>query len=464
MANRLTASSNTFAWNTSGVASGEYRVGIRLDDHLKSNGHIVAWAPGRVTLNDTTPPPVPNFHGSLAVTNGLIVRWDRDDITPDLAGYLLEYTIPEWDLTNQFPRVRRVLPSSKDKAPFYQQARLGGLVYNLGTQVCIRAYDASGNVSSCNAVEILMPEGSVERIGPPRFFDGGGDLRGMHLTWEPPEFGIPDGYLLYYEPTGCLQPDVVTFADEGKSPIILPPGDLNFSLSGLTIGQRYRFTLHAYSDQGDISPGISIVRMYIDPTDNDGDLIADQWETLYGITNPLDDTDLDGLNDFSEYRNGSNPLHADSDLDEFYDGEEAEWGTNVCGIEQPPYHKDPKLVLVNTNMVNFVAAVNFNPGNYEFIQILNFGGGNLNWNVTPSQRWIILSSLSGGENENLAISVDITGLLPGVYSGEILIQTFSVTHSPSLESAAIQESVTVPITLVVSPAKQFDLYMPMIGK
>ncbi len=461
---QIAANANSYAWNTQGVASGEYRVGIRLDDHLKSNGHIVAWAPGKVTLNDTTPPPVPNYVGSFAAINGMVVRWDRDDLTPDLAGYLIEYTIPEWDLATKFPRFQRVLPRSKEKAPFFQQARLGGLIYNVSTQVCIRAYDASGNLSGCASIEIEMPEGPVERIGPPRFFNGGGNLNGLSLTWEPPEFGTPDGYLLYYEPAGCLLPDVVSIANEGKSPIILPLGDLNFSLSGLTIGQHYRFTLHAYTDQGDISPGVSIVRMVIDPTDNDDDLIPDQWEVLFGISNPLDDTDLDGLNDLAEYQQGSNPLHADSDLDEFYDGEEAEWGVNVCGVEQPPYHKEPKLVVVNTNTVNFTAAVNFNPGNSEFIQILNFGGGNLIWNATPSQRWIMLSSFSGGENENLAISVDITGLVPGVYSGEILVFTLPAVQSPTLETASIQESVSIPVTLVILPEKQFDLYLPLMER
>ena len=74
--------------------------------------------------------------------------------------------------------------------------------------------------------------------------------------------------------------------------------------SHLTVGQRYRFTLHAYTDQGDISPGVSFELMFVDPTDLDGDGMADQWESLFGVSNPFDDTDLDGLNDLAEYQNG----------------------------------------------------------------------------------------------------------------------------------------------------------------
>ena len=156
-------------------------------------------------------------------------------------------------------------------------------------------------------------------------------------------------------------------------------------------------------------------------------------------------------------------MHADSDLDEYYDGEEAEWGSDICGAGQPPYHKDPKLVLVNTNTVNFATAVNYNPGNTEFIQILNFGGSNLIWNATPSQRWIMLSSFSGGENENLAISVDITGLLPGLYTGEILIFTLPAVQNPTEEATSIQESISIPVSLLVYPPMLQEIYLPVIS-
>jgi hypothetical protein len=470
IANRHDANTNGYPWNTHSLASGRYRVGIRVDDHLKSNAAVVAWAPGYVTIIDTTPPPVPVFAGSFAVINGLVVRWQRDDLTPDLAGYLVEYTIPTWDLIGQITLTRRVLPHSKEVAPLTEQYRLGGLVYNLPTNVCVRAYDASGNVSGCDPQIIDMPEGPIERIGPPRFLSGGGGRAGLSLTWENPLVGTPDGFLLYYAPAGCLLPEVDTLADQGKSPIILPPGPLEFTLTGLTIGQRYRITLHAYTSQGDISPGISIVVLFGDPTDNDGDGMADEWEALYAVSDPLVDTDLDGLNNLAEFQQGSNPDHADSDGDSFYDGEESEWGTDLCGPGQPPYHSGPKLVVVNTNTLNFQAATNYNPGNTEFIQVLNFGGGNMEWTAVPDQPWIVPSSTRGIENDTLVVRVNPAGLGPGVYVGNLTIASIPLASSrapsaASETSLALQESVTIPVELVVLPdVEPRSLYLPLIDR
>jgi hypothetical protein len=464
IANRLDANANAYAWNTRSLASGLYRVGIRLDDHLKGNAAVVAWAPGYVTIADSTPPPVPIFVGSFGVVNGLVVRWQRDDLTPDLAGYLVEYTIPAWDLVGQITLTRRVLPHSKEVAPFFEQYRLGGLVYNLPTTVCVRAYDASGNISGCDPQIITMPEGPIQRIGPPTYLSGGGGRAGLSLTWDYPLVGTPDGFLLYYAPAGCLLPGVDTLADQGKSPINLPAGTLNFSLSGLTIGQRYRITVYAYTSQGDISPGISIVVLFGDPTDNDSDGMADEWEALYGVSDPLADTDQDGLNNLAEFQQGSNPVHADSDGDGFYDGEEAEWGTDLCGPGQPPYHNDPKLVVVSTNTLNFQTAINYTPAITETIQILNFGGGSMNWTATPDSAWIVLSNARGVENETLGVSVDPAGLAPGVYAGSLTIATIppAGSHAPTI---ALQESVTIPVELVVLPEKEpRKIFLPLLHR
>ena len=59
ISNGVPADTPNFQWDVSGLASGEYAVGARIDDHLKANGHIVAWAPGTIVISDTTPPPVP---------------------------------------------------------------------------------------------------------------------------------------------------------------------------------------------------------------------------------------------------------------------------------------------------------------------------------------------------------------------------------------------------------------------
>ena len=128
-----------------------------------------------------------------------------------------------------------------------------------------------------------------------------------------------------------------------------------------------------------------------------------------------------------------------------------------------PYHKEPKLVIVNTNTVNFEAATNYAPVQTESIQILNFGGGNLVWSANASQPWIVLSSLSGIENDDLIIGVNTAGLRPGSYSGSV-----TILRQPSLASpeaiSAIQEQVTIPVELVLLPDKETRVYLPFANK
>lgn len=78
--------------------------------------------------------------------------------------------------------------------------------------------------------------------------------------------------------------------------------------------------------------------------DTDGDSIPDDWEITNGL-NPnllldgLEDPDKDGLNNRSEYRNGTDPRRADSDNDGLADGDELvrgtspiAWDTDIDGV------------------------------------------------------------------------------------------------------------------------------------
>ncbi len=213
------ANAINFQWDVSGLASGEYAVGARIDDHLKANGHIVVWSPGTIVISDITPPPVPNVLGQIAVENGLIVNWQRDDVTPDLAGYQIEYTYPDWN-GNALNRVRRIVPHSQKSAPpnygasLYEHVRLGGLLPLFTTNVCVRAYDASGNLSGCVPFDVTMPEGPESRIGRPTgvvaLAHGDGSIT---TNWNAPSSGGNiAGYLLSYGPTGCQRPDAKSFS------------------------------------------------------------------------------------------------------------------------------------------------------------------------------------------------------------------------------------------------------------
>ena len=60
--------------------------------------------------------------------------------------------------------------------------------------------------------------------------------------------------------------------------------------------------------------------------DNDGDDMADDWESANGISDPSGDADSDNLNNLGEYNNNTNPSVSDTDGDGLADGWEVTYG------------------------------------------------------------------------------------------------------------------------------------------
>ena len=471
---QVAAQIGTYQWDTSGLASGAYMVGARLDDRLNGNGHVVAWAPGTIVVadNEAPPPPVVVSH-AFEPTGGLLVTWERDTVTPDLAGYQIEYTIPDWDLVTPLPdfQVRRVLPSALEPASLHEHIRLGGFYLLLQapgvpeafvTTVCVRAYDASSNLSGCAPFDVPMEEEVNDpRIGPPEEFIAeveGGNI--FHLFWSPPVGGGQAGYLLSYQLDGCIMPEATNLAEQGPSPIQLAAHETEFQLDGLTIGQRYRFMLRAYGANGLAGTAVSATAMLLEPYDGNHDGVPDEWMAIYGLTDLLGDADQDKLINRREYVIGANPLHADSDDDGYYDGEEAlTWGTDACGSERPPYHTIPRLTLFGQAELMFKAAVNQAAVPAQRIDITNVGSGELNWTAVASEPWIHLGQSSGQDTSYLEVTVNPTGLAPRVYEGVV---TISHPGQVGGNGLAIPETAVIPVRLTVLPEKVFAVYLPIM--
>lgn len=95
--------------------------------------------------------------------------------------------------------------------------------------------------------------------------------------------------------------------------------------------------------------------------------------------------------------------------------------------------------------------------------MLNFGGGNLNWTASASHPWIDLPQPDGAENDSLVIKPDPAGLAPGVYTGRVTVFSLSAVQAPG-SPAALQETVTIPVNLVILPAKQIQFYLPTVRR
>jgi hypothetical protein len=400
--------------------------------------------------------------GQIAVENGLIVNWQRDDVTPDLAGYLIEYIAPNWD-GSALNHTRRITPLPKSSP--YERVRLGGLAPLFMTTVCVRAYDASGNVSGCVPFNFTLPEGPDPRIGRPTgvvaLAHGDGSIT---TNWNAPSGGGSiAGYLLSYGPTGCQRPDAKSLADQGPSPIVFSGRTLSYTFSSLTVGQAYNIMVQTLGSNSDVSGGISTKVMLVDPTDTNADGIPDQWAALYGLTPDDPDPDGDGLTNQQEFAAGTDPLNADSDGDGFYDGEEVEAGSDPCGADHPLHHTGSTMVVGGQAALNFVAVPNVTTSAPQLLTILNGGEGSLNWSGIASAPWITIGSTNGSDEGQIKIGVDSRGLLPGFYAGVVTF-TNSTRALLSKPTTALNETSVISVSLTVLPPKQLELYLPLIRR
>ena len=362
------------------------------------------------------------------------------------------------------PKTLRIVPAPKSANPLFQSARLGGLFGPLlpGGEVsfCIHAYDASGNLSDCTLETVPYPLDEEPPLG--RVIGLLLDPFPTNITalWNPPAVGTPDGYLVSYARTGCILPGSNSQADEGLSPLIQP--GLSQTLTGLTVGQRYRVGVRAYTLLGETSGEVSQSIYFGNPTDADDDLMPDAWEAVFGISDPLADDDLDGLSNLGEYNAGTFPTEPDSDRDGFYDSVEVEQGANPCGPGALAVEPEAKLAVVGSSELVFHNPINLAPVDFSFLTILNLGVGAMDWDVQVSQSWIKVSQLSGQNDQPLLVRADPTGLTVGLHEGTLTIRSSQPRLAGMLAPNALQESVTIPVTLLVLPVKMVELYLPSV--
>jgi len=82
----------------------------------------------------------------------------------------------------------------------------------------------------------------------------------------------------------------------------------------------------------------------------------------------------------------------------------------------------------------------------QTISISNTGGGALNWNATSNASWITLTPASGVGNGSINVSINLTGLTIGDYTGNISISAPGASNSP----------VNIPVTLSINYSMPID--------
>jgi hypothetical protein len=76
------------------------------------------------------------------------------------------------------------------------------------------------------------------------------------------------------------------------------------------------------------------------------------------------------------------------------------------------------------------------------LDISNVGGGTLNWNITDDADWLSVSPASGTGASSVTVSVDISGLTAGSYSGTISVAATGASNTP--QTVVVDLSVTEP--------------------
>jgi len=111
--------------------------------------------------------------------------------------------------------------------------------------------------------------------------------------------------------------------------------------------------------------------------------------------------------------------------------------TLIAGCDSPP------IMDYGPASFEFSAEKEGATASSQTLTISNTGGGILDWSLSSDVQWLNLSLTSGSsaeESKEVAVSVDISGMNAGSYSGTITITTHETTDSTQI----------IPVNLVIT--------------
>ncbi|HTD68048.1 MAG TPA: binary toxin-like calcium binding domain-containing protein, partial [Candidatus Limnocylindria bacterium] len=170
--------------------------------------------------------------------------------------------------------------------------------------------------------------------------------------------------------------------------------------------------------------------------DGDGDGMPDAWETEYGVTDPNDDPDFDGLTNLQEFTNWTNPNEFDTDGDTLSDG-----------VEVNTYHSSPLLVDTDGDL-------------FTDRQEILFGGNPINAALFPDNLALAGTNLFGVK-DSIATGADtpfvqVAGSQVNINDGNL--NTLATTFNGGGLTTASYVGVVWPF-MVTNPIAYIDLTM-----
>jgi hypothetical protein len=90
----------------------------------------------------------------------------------------------------------------------------------------------------------------------------------------------------------------------------------------------------------------------------------------------------------------------------------------------------PPVIAVEPQLLEFVAIQGGSNPDAKMLQIINAGGGTLNWSAVADVSWVKLSQDRGTAPSTITVAVNISGLTVATHSGRITITAPGATNSP----------------------------------
>jgi Peptidase family M28/Viral BACON domain len=108
----------------------------------------------------------------------------------------------------------------------------------------------------------------------------------------------------------------------------------------------------------------------------------------------------------------------------------------LAGLEGTP---PSAAIHLSRSSLNFGAAQASSPTSSQTLIVSNSGQGTLNWTATPSQGWLQVSPGAGTGTGIATVSVNVSGLPPGTYTGSVYVADPNASNSP--------QSITVTLRI-----------------
>lgn len=173
------------------------------------------------------------------------------------------------------------------------------------------------------------------------------------------------------------------------------------------------------------------------------------------------------------YVAGGFPVNCQNDLHDyvFYirgrvgaNGSPRKWTTVNTRFKAFPYLDTPNASILKGWLYDVIGPDTVSYG----LQIVNAGGGNLQWQVSASPAWLTVSPTSGTNNGIVTVTVTRPGPI-GQYTGSLNITTNGSNPVPSAALVACNReagqpagSISFPVRVIVGPVTK--TYLPVIMK